>query len=54
MVEHTAARHCHKDPEFANSNSRNNFNLNEALPDCQDVPVEQDGVYAGSLPHIEG
>ncbi|CAM0876709.1 unnamed protein product [Alopecurus aequalis] len=45
MFEHTAARHGHKDPDFANGNGRNNFNLNEALSDDQeDVLVEQEGL----------
>jgi hypothetical protein len=54
MFEHPA-RQCHDDPDFANGKGRNNFNLNEALSDGQeDVPVEQDRVYAGSSQHIEG
>ncbi|XP_047071880.1 uncharacterized protein LOC124680908 [Lolium rigidum] len=54
MFEHPA-RQCHDDPDFANGKGRNNFNLNEALSDGQeDIPVEQDRVYAGSLQHIEG
>ncbi|KAM0924763.1 hypothetical protein ACQ4PT_004692 [Festuca glaucescens] len=49
------ARHCHEDPDIANSKGRNNFNLNEALSDGQeDVPVEQGGVCVGSLQHIVG
>jgi len=55
MFEQTAARGCHKDPDFANGKGRNNFNLNEALSEGQeDVPVEQDGVCVGSVQHIEG